>query len=74
MKFFISNKEVEIVEIEMDHGEGAWVIDAHFEDGTDLTEKEIDELNTKYAAEIYDRAYQNWVCAAEAEADAREDR
>jgi hypothetical protein len=65
MRVKYKDRDVEIDDIEIEIGEGAWVVSAGFIDtDTDLTDLELDELSEIYQEEIYESAYSNAVNAA----------
>lgn len=56
----LNNREVEILEKEYQFGEGAYVVDAVFEDtGEHLSETELTELSDRYQMELYQEAYED---------------
>lgn len=68
-KFTYDRREVEITEIELEIGEGVYVISANFVDtGTELTDSECDQLAEKYQSELYEDAYADLASRAHDEA------
>lgn len=71
----LNEREVEVTDLAFEAGEFAYVEGALWTDvNGELTDYEIDLLNAKYSDRIYQWAYEEWVSAAEAQADAMEDR
>lgn len=65
MVVLYKDRKVEIEEIEIDIGEGAWVHSAaYIDNNTELTDDELDELSSIYQEEIYESAYSDAVNAA----------
>jgi len=74
-KIYINSKEVELVSVEGEVNEYAEAIEAvYVEDGKELDDNELAQLNARYPEEIYYEYYQSVVGAAEARQDAFEDR
>lgn len=60
MSYKLNDRAVINVEIEFEHGEGAYVVGATWEDtGADLTEDECMSLEEAYQAELYQEAYEH---------------
>jgi hypothetical protein len=63
------------VDIEFEHGEGAYVTGGAFDDnGAELTEAQCLELEESNQEKLYEEGFQRAVMQAEAHADAMEDR
>ena len=70
-----NGREIEIISIDGEIGEGAYVTECRYVDNdADVPDSIIDWLNDAYQEHIYDEFYQDKVCAAEAWADAQQDR
>lgn len=66
--YTLNNRPIEVLEVDGEVSEGAYAVDAIWtdvEESSHLTDKELDQLNDKYAQELYDDWYQNQVSAAE---------
>jgi uncharacterized protein YggE len=75
MKLVYRGREVELDGVTLEVGEGAYIESATFVDtGEDVSDDVIYELEHDYQEALYDEAYQNAVGAAEARADAMQDR
>ncbi len=65
MKYTLNNREVEILETELEVGEGVYIVDAIYVDNDQpLTDTEMDKLQDKYQAELYEDNYSNAVSNA----------
>ncbi len=58
MKYELELREVEILETELEIGEGCFVIDAEFVDnGEKVSDADLELLTDKYQSELYEDAY-----------------
>jgi len=63
--YTLNDREVGIIDIDFESGEGVWVIAAEYVDnGQDLTEAELEELTNTYQSELYQAAYEDMASRA----------